>query len=86
MKVIVVSIAILILLMILVSNCKESWCNTYSGWPGPIENGNGNYNIPALYGRGQQYENKNLHFTYGLNKNSAYLPMRGYPCGDREVC
>ena len=28
---------------------RESWSNTYSGWPGPIENPYAT-NIPALYG------------------------------------
>jgi hypothetical protein len=81
-----VTIILLFTLLITLRVTKEGWSNTYSGWPGPIENGNGNYNIPALYGRGAQFENKNLHFTYGLKNGSPYLPMRGYPCGDRERC
>ncbi len=70
----------LVCLLIVLGSMYETWCNTYTGWPGPIENGRGRYNIPALYGRGRKYEGK-CHFKYGLDKNSSYMPMKGYPCG-----
>lgn len=68
----------IILFLIITTVSYENWSNTFSGIPGPIENGNGNYNIPALYGRGRQFESK-MTYKYGLNKNSTYMSMRGYP-------
>ena len=26
---------------------NEKWSNTYSGWPGPLEDGSGRYYIPG---------------------------------------
>ena len=56
---------------------KENWCNTYSGWPGPIENGNGSYNIPALYG------NPKYSSPYGYkpnpHSNLSYYQLKNLP-------
>ena len=55
---------------------RESWSNTYSGWPGPIENPYAT-NIPALYGN-PKYMSK-CHYTYNPNSNTGYLSMKNLP-------
>ena len=67
---------VVILLLLKIRYSEENWCNTYSGWPGPLENPY-RTNIPALYGD-PKYESK-CNYKYGLDKNSSYLTMRGYP-------
>ena len=56
---------------------RECWSNTYSGWPGPIENGNGLYNIPALYG------NPKYSAAYGYKPNPrsnlSYYQLKNFP-------
>ena len=71
-------ISIFLTLFLLSINTNEKWSNGYSGWPGPIENVSGRYNIPALYGYGDKYEG-NYRYKFGLQKNNIYLTMRGYP-------
>jgi hypothetical protein len=54
---------------------KEKWCNTYSGWPGPLESPFRS-NIPALYGN-PKYE---APFNYKKQNNkSPYYTMRELP-------
>lgn len=55
---------------------KEFWSNTYSGWPGPIENPYAT-NIPALYGN-PKYMSK-CHYTYNPKSNTGYLSMKDLP-------
>lgn len=55
---------------------RESWSNTYSGWPGPIENPYAT-NIPALYGN-PKYMSK-CHYTYNPKSNTGYLSMKNLP-------
>ena len=55
---------------------KEKWCNTYSGWPGPLENPY-QTNIPALYGN-PKYMSK-CKYKYTPNSNSNYLSMKNLP-------
>jgi predicted small secreted protein len=71
----VLIILIFVILCMLLTD-KEKWCNTYSGWPGPLENPY-RTNIPALYGD-PKYESK-CNYKFGLDKNTPYLTMRGYP-------
>lgn len=64
------------------SKNKEYWTNTYSGWPGPIENGNGLYNIPALYG------DPKYSAPYGYKphprSNLSYYQLKNFP-GDTTL-
>ena len=54
---------------------KECWCNTYSGWPGPLESPFKS-NIPALYGN-PKYESS---CTYKKQNNkNPYYTMRELP-------
>lgn len=55
---------------------KENWANTYSGWPGPLENPYRS-NIPALYGN-PKYEAP-YNFKYNLRSNTNYLQMKDLP-------
>ena len=55
---------------------RETWSNTYSGWPGPIENPYAT-NIPALYGN-PKYMSK-CHYTYNPKSNTGYLSMKNLP-------
>ena len=65
-------------------NIKEYWANTYSGWPGPIENVNGLYNIPALYPN-PKYSAK-CGYKYNTNKNLRHIQMKDYPnCGEDNL-
>ena len=66
----------IILLIILISNKSEKWCNTYSGWPGPLESPFRS-NIPALYGN-PKYESS-CNYNYNLRSNSNYLSMKNLP-------
>jgi len=73
-----ISIIILILLLVYFTNntTEEKWSNSFSGWPGPLESGCSScYNIPALHPR----YNADKHYKYGLQKNSPYMSMGGYP-------
>ncbi len=45
---------------------KECWCNTYSGWPGPLENPY-RTNIPALYGNPKYMSD--CHYKYTASNN-----------------
>lgn len=54
----------------------EKWCNTYSGWPGPLESPYRS-NIPALYGN-PKYESK-CNFKYNPNSKTGYLSMKQLP-------
>jgi hypothetical protein len=65
-----------IITFIIFKNKKEKWCNTYSGWPGPLESPYSS-NIPALYGN-PKYMSK-CKYTYTPNSNSNYLPMKNLP-------
>ena len=55
---------------------KESWSNTYSGWPGPIENPYAT-NVPALYGN-PKYMSK-CKYTYNPKSTTGYLSMKNLP-------
>ena len=55
---------------------KEFWSNTYSGWPGPIENPYAT-NIPALYGN-PKYMSK-CQYTYNPKSITGYLSMKNLP-------
>lgn len=70
------SILIIIILIIIFLSIKEKWCNTYSGWPGPLESPFRS-NIPALYGN-PKYESS-CHYTYNLRSNKNYLSMKDLP-------
>ena len=55
---------------------KDSWSNTYSGWPGPIENPYAT-NVPALYGN-PKYMSK-CKYTYNPKSTTGYLSMKNLP-------
>jgi hypothetical protein len=55
---------------------KEKWSNTYSGWPGPLENPYQS-NIPASYGNPKYMST--CKYKYTSNSNSNYLPMKNLP-------
>ena len=65
-----------LLIQCYICKCKETWSNTYSGWPGPIENPYAT-NIPALYGN-PKYMSK-CHYTYNPKSNTGYLSMKNLP-------
>ena len=75
-QILIMIIVMVFLLLLRIRYSEESWCNTYSGWPGPLENPY-RTNIPALYGD-PKYESK-CNYKFGLDKTSNYLTMRGYP-------
>lgn len=79
LKISIILSILLIFILIIIGRKKEPWCNGFSGWPGPLEDGSGRYNIPALYGN-PKYESP-CHYEYGLNPNSNYISMKGYPQG-----
>ena len=62
--------SIIIVFYFLIFSKKECWCNTYSGWPGPLESPFRS-NIPALYGN-PKYESP-CHYNYNLRSNSNYI-------------
>lgn len=66
----------LIVFFSLIIRRKECWCNTYSGWPGPLENPY-RTNIPALYGNPKYMSD--CHYKYTSNSNTGYLPMKNLP-------
>ena len=55
---------------------KECWCNTYSGWPGPLESPYRS-NIPALYGNPKYMSS--CHYKYTPNSSTGYVPMKNLP-------
>ena len=59
-------------------NDEENWFNDYSGWPGPIENEYGLYNIPALWDISPRYR---ADFWYENNPRSAldYKTLGEFP-------
>ena len=70
--------------LFIIPKYKENWSNTYSGWPGPLENGIGLYNIPALYPN-PKYSAK-CKYNNSLNSNLKHMQMKGYPnCGDSDL-
>jgi hypothetical protein len=74
---IIIFLVFLSSLYFLINNKIDSWCNTYSGWPGPLEMAScgKNYNIPALQGG----KSIGCHYTYTPNSNSNYLKMKNLP-------
>ena len=68
--------SIIIVFYFLIFSKKECWCNTYSGWPGPLENPY-QTNIPALYGNPKYMSN--CHYKYTPNSPTGYLPMKNLP-------
>jgi hypothetical protein len=67
---------IIVIIYILFIRKKEAWCNTYSGWPGPLESPCMS-NIPALYGNPKYMSD--CHYTYNPKSTTGYLPMKNLP-------
>ena len=67
---------VILLIILYIFNTKEGWCNTYSGWPGPLESPYRS-NIPALYGNPKYMSN--CRYKYTPNSNTNYLPMKNLP-------
>jgi len=76
MILIIISISFIIIIILLcIYKINEKWCNTYSGWPGPLESPFKS-NIPALYGN-PKYESS---CTYKKQNNkNPYYTMRELP-------
>lgn len=76
LKIVITMLMVLMIYLFLRNNNPESWCNTFSGWPGPLESPFRS-NIPALYGN-PKYES-GCNYKFGLDKTNPYLSMKGYP-------
>lgn len=74
--ILIIILILFILVLLLYIKQEEKWCNTYSGWPGPLESPFRS-NIPALYGN-PKYE---APYTYKKNKNNKnpYYTMKELP-------
>jgi len=69
---------------IFIPKYKECWASTYSGWPGPLENGSGLYNIPALY-PDPKYS-ANCSYKDSRDRNLSHIQMKDYPdCGGNQL-
>jgi len=66
---------IIIIILLYVYKINEKWCNTYSGWPGPLESPFKS-NIPALYGN-PKYESTCSYKKQ--HNNNPYYTMRELP-------
>lgn len=55
---------------------KETWCNTYSGFPGPLESPFRS-NIPALYGNPKYMSN--CKYNSDSNSKTGYFSMKNLP-------
>jgi hypothetical protein len=75
----IIFISSIITFIILNSNSKENWSNTFSGYPGPLEDGFGRYNIPALYGN-PKYESKCKNIKNKENHNNPYYTLKEIGC------
>ena len=54
----------------------EKWANAYSGISGPLETGcSSYYNIPELHPK----YNSGKNYKFGLEKNSKYMRLKGFP-------
>lgn len=69
-------IIIFILILYLFLNKKENWCNTYSGWPGPLESPYQS-NIPALYGNPKYMAN--CEYKSNPKSNLKYFQFKNLP-------
>lgn len=56
---------------------NENWSNTYSGWPGPLEDGSGRYYIPEL-SNNPKY-NAPCRYKKNPLSGSPYYTMRELP-------
>lgn len=74
---ILILLVVFFLSLLIIPKCKECWSNTYSGWPGPLENGSGRYNIPALYPNPKY--SSSCKYKYNPNRNLRYIQMKDYP-------
>jgi hypothetical protein len=72
---IIISIAICILFYFYFRN-EEKWCNTYSGWPGPLESPFRS-NIPALYGNPKYMSG--CKYNSDPNSKTGYFSMKNLP-------
>ena len=66
----------IILLIYYIFSKKEKWCNTYSGWPGPLESPCRS-NIPALYGNPKYMSD--CHFEPNPHSTTGYYSMKQLP-------
>ncbi len=73
-----ITFCILILYCLLKNNAEETWSNTYSGWPGPIESALA-VNIPELRGSDNPKYNAPYHYRKASNKYSRYKSFMDLP-------
>lgn len=76
---IIIFLTSIITFLILNSTITENWSNTYSGYPGPLEDGFGRYNIPALYGN-PKYESRCVNKKNKENHNNPYYTLKEIGC------
>jgi hypothetical protein len=80
----IILLFIIAISFLIIPKYKENWSNTYSGWPGPLENGSGLYNIPALYPN-PKYSAK-CSYKHSRDRNLTHIQMKDYPnCGGDDL-
>lgn len=70
---IILFLVIIIIIYFLIFNKKENWCNTYSGWPGPIEMGFSADQL--LYNQQYRHTGYNYPNKKPQNRNNKYLKI-----------
>ena len=70
-------LVIITIIYFLIFNKKENWCNTYSGWPGPIEMG---FSADQLiYGQGPRHTGYKYKSAKPQKHKTRYLSFKNFP-------